>query len=172
MDLGLIDNSIILEPFTNFKANKKNYKLATLSILKVPNKLGFKPCISLSTLGELNLILLEKKNLIESIKDKRNKMQEILDGFFENCDKIGLDKEAIKLAENILSEDNRLDPVDVIHFTSAISKKCKYFLFIDGKLETSEVIKKYAKENSLALVPFNIKKNEDKGKPDRNLTWI
>lgn len=99
-------------------------------------------------------------------------MQEILDGFFENCDKIGLDKEAIKLAENILSEDNRLDPVDVIHFTSAISKKCKYFLFIDGKLETSEVIKKYAKENSLALVPFNIKKNEDKGKPDRNLTWI
>ena len=172
MDKGLIDNSIIIEPFTNFKSGQKNYKLSALSILKYPKKLNFKPCISLSILGELNLVIRDKKDLREEIKDKRDKMQEILEGFFEECVMMGLDKNAIHLAHTILGEDPRLDPVDVIHFASAISSGCKYFVFMDGKLEGSDVIKRYAKENHLSLIPFNIQKNEDKGKPKKDLIWM
>lgn len=172
MDKGLIDSSMIMEPFTNFKTGQKNYKLSALTILKYPKKLHFKPCICLSVLGELELIMKEKKSLTEQIKNKRERMQEILNNFFEDCEMVGLDKNTIHLAHTILGEDPRLDPVDVIHFASAISSGCKYFLFMDGKLENSNVIKRYAKENDLSLMPFNIPKHEDKGKPNKNLIWM
>ena len=43
---------------------------------------------------------------------------------------------------------------------------------MDKKLQESEIIKKVAKENVINLVNFNIEKNKDKGRIDRDLMWL
>lgn len=172
MDTSLIDTSIILEPFTRFKKDMKSYKNAALALIRYPQSKNFKPAISMSILGELECILNEKENLIRELSDNREKMKEILNSFFSNCEIIGLKRETIHLAHDILREDSRLDPLDIIHFSSAIVGGCKSFIFMDRKLRESEVIKRIAKRNNFNLIPFNIKENEDKGRIDRNLTWL
>jgi len=172
MDKSLVDTSILIEPFNRLKKDKKSYKNAALALLRYPLSKNFKPVISISILGELECILNEKENLIRELENNREKMKEILDSFFSKCEIIGLEKETIYLANNILKEDSRLDPLDIIHFSSAIVGGCKSFIFMDRKLRESEVIKRIAKENNFVLKPFNIKENEDKGGIDRNLTWL
>ena len=172
MDISLIDTSIILEPFTKFRKEEDSYKNAALTLIRYPKSKNFKPAISMSILGELEFILNKKENLIKELGNNREKMKEILDSFFSNCEIIGLEKETIHLAHQILREDFRLDPLDVIHFSSAIVGGCNSFLFMDRKLEESKVIKRIAKENNLDLLPFNIEKNKDKGRIDRDLTWL
>ncbi len=171
VDKTLIDTSILLEPFTIFEKRNKNYKIKALSILKYPKGVNIQPVISLSVLGEIELIINKKVNIIQG-EEKRNFMKDVLREFFKNCIFIGLDKKAIDLASEIINKDKYLDPLDVIHFTSAISGNCDAFLLMDDKLSESRVIKEIAKNHNLKLSQFNKPINEDKGRIDRDITWI
>lgn len=164
METALIDTSIIIEPFTDYTKGKKSYKEAAWTLLRY-SKRPFIPVISLSVLGELEFIINSKKSLKEELESKRNKMREILDAFLKDCEIIGLTKEIIHLADKIIKEDYLLDPLDVLHFATAIESKCNIFIFMDDKLKNSQIIKRIARENNLKLNSFNVSQNEDKGKP-------
>lgn len=159
-DRFLIDTSVLIEPYT--KKRRLNYKKRSLALLKEPKSFPFIPVISLSVLGELWLIINEKKS--SAIDDrKRDEMLRTLNHFFEQCEKIGLTKDTMALANKISEGDSRLGPVDVLHLASAMSNECKSFLFMDEKIENSEFIKRFIKDEyySFNLSPFNIKENED-----------
>ena len=64
-----------------------------------------------------------------------------------------------------------IDPLDVLHFSTAIESGCDAFTFIDDKLKNSQVINRIAKEYNLKLKNFNIYSNEDKGKPRGEFIW-
>lgn len=170
MDISLIDTSIILEPFTSYEKDKKNYKEAALTLLRY-SKRKFIPAISISVLGELEFIMNSKESLIKELENKKNEMREIIDNFIQDCEMIGLNKEAIDLTNKILNEDHLLDPLDVLHFATAIKSKCNAFIFMDEKLENSRIVNQIAKKYNLKLESFNISANEDKGKPRGDLIW-
>lgn len=175
MDIALIDTSIILEPFTKLKKKgEKSYKKKAYALLKYPNPklINFTPAISISILGELESVMNKKENLKKDLKSKRDSMKEILEDFFMKCEIVGLTKEAIDLAHNILDKDHELDPVDVLHFSTAINSKCNAFIFMDNKLKNSRTIKEIAKEHEVKLIPFDVEENEDKGGLDREITWL
>jgi predicted nucleic acid-binding protein len=171
MDISLIDTSIILEPFTSYQKDKKNYKEAALTLLRY-SKRKIIPAISISILGELEFIINFKESLKKELEDKKDKMKEIIDNFIQDCEMIELNKDAIDLASKILNEDYLLDPLDVLHFAIAIKSKCNSFIFMDNKLENSKIVNQIAKEHNLKLESFNIPANEDKGKLRGELIWI
>lgn len=170
METALIDTSIIIEPFTEYRKGKKNYKEAAFTLLRY-SKRHFIPAVSLSVLGELEFIINSKESLKKEIENKRDAMREILDKFLKECKIIGLNKETLHLVHTILNEDYSLDPSDVLHFSSAIMHGCNSFIFMDEKIEKSEVINRIAKENNLKLENFNIPRNEDRGKPRGESIW-
>ncbi len=155
----MIDTSIILEPFTP-KRRGPNYKQRCLSLLRndsVSFKEKFSPVISQSILGELHSIINKK-----TIAWKGEKMNEIIDGFLENCSITGITRESIDMANGILKSDKRLDPLDVLHISCAICNDCETFMFIDSELIRNDFLKKFVKEREFYLTPFNIHQNEDK----------
>lgn len=170
MEIALIDTSIIIEPFTSYQKDKKSYKEAALTLLRY-SKRQFIPAISISGLGKLEFIINSKDSLKKELKNKRDSMKEIINSFVNDCKIIKLDKETIHLAHDILNKDSLLDPLDVLHFSSAIIGKCNSFIFMDDKLKNSPVIKRIARENNLKLNSFNIIINEDKGKPRGESIW-
>jgi len=100
---------------------------------------------------------------------KKEMIRAKFESFFKNCEFIGTDKEAIYLANEILREDERLDPLDVLHLSSAIAGSCDGFLFMDKKIKESNVAKRIAKEHKLKLIPFDIEKNKDQKNPKISL---
>ena len=159
MDDGLIDTSILLEPFTQKGIN--NYKKRCFYLLKNPKAFRINPVISLSVLGELDFILRIKDSFLNTAK--RTEMIDIHEKFFNLSKKIGINREAIKFANRILDLDPYLDPLDVLHISCAMISNCKTFIFIDKKLKDNMVLKKIIKEEypNFYLTPFNISKNED-----------
>ncbi len=99
-------------------------------------------------------------------------MREILNDFFMKCKMMGLAKETIDFAHKIFEQDPNLDPLDVLHFSTAICSKCNSFIFMDSRLKNSKIINDIAKEQNIKLVPFDTEKNEDKGSLDRESTWL
>jgi len=178
MDKALIDTSILLEPFIPWKNKEPNYKSNTLALLNgnlTEFHRRFQPVVSLSVLGELNLILSEKIHLIKGIEKtkKKEEMDRILEDFFFKCEKTGLKKETFEIADNLIKFDDRLDPLDTLHISTAIVEGCKTFIFIDYKLKDNRKVDKYLKEKyGLFLTPFNIPKNEDSRKPNQKFTWV
>lgn len=171
VDEILIDTSLLIEPFGLHRASGENYKEKSLTLLRY-GKRTFVPCTSASILGELHLIINKKENLIKKLENKRETMEKTLDAFFKDCKFLSITKKAIEIANNILNEDNRLDPMDVLHFSIAISEKCSGFMFIDGKIKTSKVIKEYSKKHQVTLIPFDTPQNMDKGKKYKELTCL
>ena len=109
----------------------------------------------MSVLGELQFLLYKKENLIEGLSEKREEMNQILSSFFDKCDMIELKKETISLAHEIFQKDRSLDPLDELHFSSAITGECKSFIFIDEAIPKSQIIKEYSKKYNLNLIPLN-----------------
>lgn len=169
MEIALIDTSIIIEPFTDYEKGKNSYKKTSLTLLRY-SKRKFLPAISISILGELEFIINSKESLKKEL-NKRDVMKEVINNFVNDCKIIKLDKETIHLAHDILNNDPFLDPLDVLHFSSAIIGKCNSFIFMDNKLENSQIINRIAKEHNLELKSFNIPINEDKGKPRGEPIW-
>ena len=164
MDKALIDTSILLEPFTQWKNNEPNYKRRCSALLRGElqtfSKL-YQPTISLGILGELQLILLKKEAEGKLLISQRDIMLTELDRFFNRCIKIGLTRDTIQLTNEILSQDPRLEPLDALHIATAISEGCKTFIFIDYHLKENVWLHSYIKSKGLHLTPFNIPENRD-----------
>jgi predicted nucleic acid-binding protein len=168
MERALVDTSIFVEPFTPWKNNEPNYKQACLALLE--DKLysfnqKFVPVVSLSIMGELGLIVNEKHSIKKGLEDKRERMEKIIRNFFDKCEKVGLSRETVELCNWIISMDRRIGPLDALHVATAVSEKCKSFVFIDYGLKNNIILKKFTKERGLALVNFAIKDNTDIKKP-------
>ncbi len=170
MERALIDTSILIEPFVSWRKDEPNYKDKSMAILKgvlVDFKERFKPVISLSVLGELSLVLKDKKFLQKDLSERKEKMDQTLKPFFNECEKVGLKKETIKLCSKILTEiDERLEPLDALHIATAIIEKCNTFIFIDQGLKNNERIRKFVKDNGIYLTSLNFPENEDRKKAD------
>ncbi len=170
MERALIDTSILIEPFISWGKDEPNYKEKSMAIVKgvlVDFKERFLPVISLSVLGELSLVLKDKKSLQKDLRERKEKMDQTLDPFFNECEKVGLKKETINLCSKILTEiDDRLEPLDALHIATAIIEKCNTFIFIDQGLKDNEKIKKFIKEEGIYFMPINLSENEDKRKID------
>lgn len=172
VDETLIDTSLLLEPFGPHRKDGENYKEKALTIIRYA-KVGFVKCTSISVLGELNLILNREENNQVGRATQNQKMKDLLDDFCKNCKILPLKKEAIDLAHEILEEDNRLDPMDVLHFSTAICEKCSGFMFMDGEMQTNKILRRIAKQHNLKLIPFNANpENKDKGKKCRDLICL
>lgn len=159
MNKALIDTSILLEPFT--PKNVFNYKNKALYLLKCPEKFQIQPVISSSVLGEFEY-LIKNKESIRKIKDNEE-IKNILDNFYQKCEFVVINRETIELANRILNKDSRLDPLDILHLSCAISGGCKTFLFIDNGIKNSQTINELIKRDfpNFYLSPFNIPKNQD-----------
>ena len=66
MEKALIDTSILIEPFTKYRKNKKSYRKKVLALLYYPEGKNFIPAISISILGELYCIFNKKRILLTS----------------------------------------------------------------------------------------------------------
>lgn len=144
MEKALIDTSILIEPFAGWRKNKPNYKERSLALIRgvlVFFNERFIPVISLSVLGELSLILNTKYLLTEDIKLKREKSESILREFYSKCEFVGVSRETIKLTYEIISRDERLEPLDALHIASAIKEGCNTFVFIDEELKQNKILK-------------------------------
>ena len=145
MEIALIDTSILIEPFTPWKNNEPNYKQLCLALLQdklYPFRKQFKPVISLGVIGEFNLIVHEKSYIKKELEDKRERIGEITQHFFNRCEFVGLSRETIALCNQIFYIDDRMDPLDALHIATAISEKCQNFMFIDYALKENIEIKK------------------------------
>ena len=168
MEEALVDTSIILEPFVPWKNNEPNYKRRSLSLLRGELYLfyqGFKPIISISIMGELDLVINEKISLAKEIESKKDIMEKVTKDFFSKCKRVGLTKQTIELCNQIFQLDLRIDHLDALHIATAISENCKNFIFIDYELKGNMVLKKFAKDKGLTLVDFAIKNNMDIKRP-------
>ncbi len=170
MERALIDTSIIIEPFISWRKDEPNYKDKSMAILKgvlVDFRERFMPVVSLSILGELSLILKDKQFLLKDLTKKKEQMDRTLETFFNNCERVGLKKETINLCSKILTEiDNRLEPLDALHISTAIVEGCKTFVFIDETLKNNEKIRKFVKNQGIYLTSLNWPINQDKKKID------
>lgn len=169
MERALIDTSILVEPFAQWKNNEPNYKQTCLALLKgelYPFYNKFEPVVSISVMGEMNLIILEKLSPILK-EGKEEIMNNIIKRFFNKCEKVGLTKRTLEVTNNLLSLDERLEPLDAIHIATAISEGCTNFVFIDYALKDNTVVRKFAKENGLNLINFGIKENADTKHPGK-----
>lgn len=174
MERTLVDTSLLVEPFTPWKNNEPNYKQACLALLQDrlhSFKERFKPVVSLSVLGEFNLVVREKLPKRKEFEDKIERMNALIKGFFDKCEIVGLSKEAIQICNELLSADNRLDPLDILHIATAISERCQNFMFIDYELNENLQVKKFAKSHELNLIHFGIKENSDIKKPTKSFIW-
>ena len=130
-----------------------------VTILKYPKGKNFVPVVSMSILGELQFLLYQKENLKRKLSKERENMDRVLNSFFDKQEMIPITIQTISLANKILDADYLLDPLDVLHFASAITGGCNSFIFIDELLNKSQTIKKYAKEHNVKLIPLNSRKN-------------
>lgn len=171
MEDTLVDTSILLEPFVPWKNNEPNYKQSSLALIQ--GKLysfneKYTSITSIGVIGETGLLINEKITLIKEIEKNRKIAEETISNFFGKCKRVGLTKETIQLCNEILSMDSRINPLDALHIATAISEKCRNFLFIDYELARSSVLNKFAKDHGLNLVDFAIPKNKDNRRPKKD----
>jgi len=172
MEKALIDTSILIEPFTPWKNNEPNYKLASLSLLRGrlhTFRKSIAPVISIGVMGEFNLIVNRKETIIKGMNvEKRDQMTRIIQSFFNNCEMVGLSKGTIEMCNKILSLDKRIDPLDALHLSTAINENCRNIILIDQTILENIKIKNLCKENELNLINFGIKKNMDIKRPNKD----
>ncbi len=162
MHKAMYDTSILIEPFRGQK--DRNYGQAALLALNGIHSLDrqYTPVVSMSVLGELKAILNKKEGVKKDTQEKIFEINQIHENFFDRCEIVGITKETISLCRDILTEDDRLDPLDVLHFSCAVCSGCKTFIFIDKKIKDSKIIRRIAKEKDFHLTPFDIPANLDK----------
>jgi len=160
----LVDTSILLEPFVPWKNNEPNYKGNALALLKGRlhsfNK-RFKMLISMSVIGELFVIINDKPSMNKIKEEKREIMEKILGDFLKSTERVGITKQSIRLCNEILNLDERIDPLDALHLSIALAEGCYGFLVMDNGLKENSKLRKYLKEKGLLLIIFNIKENKD-----------
>lgn len=151
--IGAVDTSIILEPLLAKRKKGETCITTCYAIQKFQHEFPFKLTIPASVICEMAMVINKKilftKMKQEDLSSAENTMHE----FLEKCQILPIKKESIILANQILSEDDRLDPMDVMHFAVACTNGCEHILFLsDKKLSESDIIKEKAKEFNINLL--------------------
>jgi predicted nucleic acid-binding protein len=160
MDKAFFETSMFLEPFKKKERKSGNYGKKALALLKGLTHLECGRVVSASVLSEC-LLVLSNKEKVNRYNKTAEEIRTIHDEILKEFEIIGISKEAINLASEIITEDDRLDPFDVLNFSCAATNGCKAFFFIDGELEKNKTIKRIADEKGMSLAPFNMSRNLD-----------
>lgn len=160
MNKAFFDTSMFFEPFMKKKRKTGNYGKRALAILKGLTNLKYERVVSASILAECSLLISDPDSLSRYDRDPQE-IKEIHGEILKGFTKIGIKREAIILAAEILKEDERVDPLDVLHFACASVEGCKFFFFVDNELKNNQLIKKISGKYGMALAPFDIPKNLD-----------
>lgn len=160
MDKAFFDTNMFFEPFRKKERKTGNYGKRALAMLKGLTRFNYERVISASVLAECSLLILASNELSRydrSPQEIKEIHGEILKGFT----KVGIKREAIILAGNILKIDEKIGPFDALHFACAAVEGCKLFFFIDKEIKNNQLIKEKAKEYGMALAPFDLPENLD-----------